>query len=78
MRPYKRVGYGSLRYATCLGACLGPYTRKARNWVLVKGFNVSYQNKGTMLFTIDPYYGNLNLKPLTLQETLINPVKEHL
>ena len=30
------------------------------NWVLVKGFNLSYYNKETILFTIDPYYGNLN------------------
>ena len=29
-------------------------------WVLVKGFNLSYQNKETILFTIDPHYGNLN------------------
>ena len=31
------------------------------DWVLVKGFNVSYHNKETVLCTIDPYsYGNLN------------------
>ena len=30
-------------------------------WVLVKGFNVSYQNnEETVLFTIDPYYSDLN------------------
>ena len=29
-------------------------------WVIVKGFNLSYQNRETILFTIDPYYGNLN------------------
>ena len=29
-------------------------------WVLVIGFNLSYQNKETILFTIDLYYGNLN------------------
>ena len=29
-------------------------------WVLVKGFDLSYYNQETMLFTIDPYYGNLN------------------
>ena len=29
-------------------------------WVLeVKGFSLSYHNKETLLFTIDPYYGNL-------------------
>ena len=27
-------------------------------WVLVKGFNLNYHNKATMLYTIDPYYGN--------------------
>ena len=32
-------------------------------WVLVKGLNLSYHNKETILFTIDPYCGNLN-KPL--------------
>ena len=32
------------------------------DWALVKGFNLSY-HKGTMIFTMDPYYGNLNLKP---------------
>ena len=26
----------------------------------VKGFNLSYHNKETISFTIDPYYGNLN------------------
>ena len=29
-------------------------------WVLVKEFNLSYHNKETILFTIDPQYGNLN------------------
>ena len=29
-------------------------------WVLVRGFNLSYHKKETILFTIDPYYGNLN------------------
>ena len=28
-------------------------------WVLVKGFNVSYHNKETIVFTKDPYHGNL-------------------
>ena len=28
-------------------------------WVLVKGFNLSYYNRKTILFTTDPYYGNL-------------------
>ena len=30
------------------------------DWVLVYGLNLSYRNKETILFTIDPYYGNLN------------------
>ena len=31
------------------------------NWVLVKGFSLlSYQYEETLLFTIDPYFGNLN------------------
>ena len=33
-------------------------------WVVVKGFGLSCHNKETTLFTIDPYYGNLTLKPL--------------
>ena len=32
-------------------------------WVLVKGFNLSYDNKETALFTMDPYFGNLYLGP---------------
>ena len=28
------------------------------NWVLVKGFNLSYYNQETILFTIDPDYGS--------------------
>ena len=28
------------------------------NWVLVKGFSLSYHNNETTLFTKDPYYGN--------------------
>ena len=32
-------------------------------WVLVKGFHLSYHKKETVLFTIDPYYGNLNYIP---------------
>ena len=35
----------------------------AKDWVLVKGFNLSYHNKETILFTIDPHYGNLNKLP---------------
>ena len=31
-----------------------------RSWALVKGFNLSYYNKETILFTVDPYNGNLN------------------
>ena len=33
------------------------------NWVLVQEFNLSCHNKEAILFTIDPYYGNLNPKP---------------
>ena len=29
------------------------------SWVLVTGFHLSYHNKDTILFAIDPYYGNL-------------------
>ena len=29
------------------------------DWVLVKGFSLSYHNKETALFAVDPYYGNL-------------------
>ena len=34
------------------------------NWVLVEGFDLRCHKKGTILFTIDPYYGNLK-NPLT-------------
>ena len=27
---------------------------------LLRGFNLSYDEKETIVFTIDPYYGNLN------------------
>ena len=30
------------------------------DWALVRGFNLNYHNKETILFTIDLYYGNLN------------------
>ena len=33
---------------------------RQQNWILVKGFSLSYYNKETTLFAIDPYYGNLN------------------
>ena len=36
------------------------------NWVFVKGFNLSYHNKETLLallLTIDPNYGNSNKIP---------------
>ena len=45
---------------------------KAVCWVLVKGSNLNYHvkgsnlnyhNKETILFTIDPYYGDLNYIP---------------
>ena len=43
-------------------------------WVLVKGFNLSYHTKETILFTIGPHCGNSN-------QTLIkflnkNPVRD--
>ena len=31
--------------------------------LLLKAFYLSYHNKETILFTIDPYYGNLNYIP---------------
>ena len=31
--------------------------------VLVKGLNLGYHNKETMLFAIDPYYGDLIQSP---------------
>ena len=39
--------------------------------VLVTEFNLSYHNRETILFTIDPYCGNLNLKPQALKGTHI-------
>ena len=43
-------------------------------WVLVKGFNLSYNDKDTILFTMDPDYGNL-MEALTdpVEGTLMNP-----
>ena len=38
--------------------------------VLVEGFNLSCHNQETILFTIDPYYGNLNLNPRTRTQSL--------
>ena len=34
----------------------------AVTWVLVKGCNLSYNNKGAILFAIHSYYDNLNNK----------------
>ena len=34
------------------------------NWVLVKGFNLSYHKYIILLCTIDPDYGNLKLNSL--------------
>ena len=48
------------------------------NWVLVKGFKLGYHTKETILFTIDPYHENLNLKPYALKGALIDPLKEPL
>ena len=31
-----------------------------QNWVLVRGLDLSYHKRETILFIIDPYYGNLN------------------
>ena len=31
--------------------------------VLVRGFYLSYQNKETLLFTVDPHFGNLHNIP---------------
>ena len=33
---------------------------RSQNWVLVKEGILRYHNKETILFTIDPHYGNLN------------------
>ena len=33
------------------------------SWFLLKGFTLRYHNKETIFFTIDPYYGSLNLNP---------------
>ena len=38
-------------------------TKQDKSWVLVKGFNLNYHNKETVLFTIDPHYDNLNQTP---------------
>ena len=35
-------------------------TVRNANTALVRGFNLSYHNKETILFTLDPHYGNLN------------------
>ena len=38
--------------------------------VLVEGFNLSCHNQETIFFTIDPYYGDLNLNPRTRTQYL--------
>ena len=38
----------------------GPFASSASSWVLVQGLNLSYHNKETIIFTIDPYSGILN------------------
>ena len=43
--------------------CVLTHGRLLLDWVLVKGFSLSYHNKETMLFTLDPHYGTLNLEP---------------
>ena len=35
-------------------------------WVPVKEFNLSYHNKETLLFSLGPYYRNLNQIPYYL------------
>ena len=37
-----------------------PESRRHNAWVAVKELNLSYQNSKTMLFTLYPYYGDLN------------------
>ena len=45
------------------GGSLLQTSSRPRCWDLVKGFNLNYHNKETILFTLDRCYGNLNLKP---------------
>ena len=33
---------------------------RGSHWDLAKGFYLSYHNKETILFIMDPYYSNLN------------------
>ena len=49
------------------------YPKAEKNWVLViEGFIFCYRIEETTLSTIDPYYGNLKLNPLTrTQERLL-------
>ena len=54
--PQERESQGRNHWNCIAGASDG---RKGC-WVLVKGFNLSYQNKETILFTIDPPYGKLD------------------
>ena len=35
----------------------------ALSWLLVEGFSLSYHHQQPILFTIDPYHGNLNYIP---------------
>ena len=54
---------GSSGVLYCLSIrCKGLY-HTSNHRVLVRGFNLSYHNIETILFTMDPQYGNLNRIP---------------
>ena len=39
---------------------LNALCKRMVSWALAKGLNLSYHKKEAILFTIDPYHGNLN------------------
>ena len=61
MRGWQTVQQRSCAEVTwALGFFLGSIGVR---WVLARQANVSYHNKETTSFTIDPYYDSLNLNP---------------
>ena len=61
MKVHVSVVFGRLVLNTLVYSIRGLRTfgcSERRSWVLVKELNLSYHHKETLLFTIDPYFGN--------------------
>ena len=58
----RRLGKSSIELLHRIQVDKGKGLRAVRcpqdNWILVKGFDLGYHNKETIVFTIAPYYGN--------------------